>query len=56
MIKTYDQRPISEIREKLISSDINFDDLLNVCIVLCDRIDILERRVLRVETGQELND
>ena len=56
MIKTYDQRPISEIRRELISSDINSDDLLNVCIVLCDRIDLLERRVFRVEARHELAD
>lgn len=48
-ISTYDNRPLSEIRNDLLGEP--YPDQLAALIVLCDRIQALEARLERLEVG-----
>ena len=44
-INTYDTRPTEEIREILLHTPREDIDLLDVCVVLCERVARLEKEV-----------
>ena len=45
MISCYDQRPIGQIIDVLMSAPQEKINLINVCIVLCDHIAALEAKI-----------
>ena len=53
MVHCYDQRPIDEIRNELLYKPFDKDNLLSVCIVLCNRIEDLQFRIAKLEEDDE---
>jgi len=49
MINWYDSRPISEIRDELLETQANQINLIAVCILLCDRVSMLESKIKATE-------
>ena len=45
-INAYDNRPLDEIRNDLLyQADIDFNDVLCTCIILCDRIQDMQSEI-----------
>lgn len=46
MFSIYDQRKLSEIKDELgWKANVTKDDLVAVCMVLCDRIEALDNKI-----------